>query len=342
MWDRFLRAARCEPVDTTPVWFMRQAGRYMAEYRELRKGHTMLELCKNPELACEVTLQPLRAHKVDAAILFADILLPLEPMGAPFEFAAGEGPVVHDPIRSAADVARLRVCDPDDGLGYVLEAIRLIRREIDGKIPLIGFAGAPFTLASYLIEGGKSSQYIKTKRLMFSEPRVWQELMEKLSEVVRRYLVAQVASGAQAIQLFDSWVGALSPEDYENSVEPYVSHILQDVMKLGVPVIHFGTGTTTLLELQKRAGGTVIGVDHRLSLSEASRRLGPNVALQGNLDPMLLLAPWEVLRLRAEKVVEEGKRLPGHIFNLGHGIVPEVDPSQVTRLADFIHEVGQR
>jgi len=321
---------------------MRQAGRYMAEYRELRKGHTMLELCKNPELACEVTLQPLRAHKVDAAILFADILLPLEPMGAPFEFAAGEGPVVHDPIRSAADVARLRVCDPDDGLGYVLEAIRLIRREIDGKIPLIGFAGAPFTLASYLIEGGKSSQYIKTKRLMFSEPRVWQELMEKLSEVVRRYLVAQVASGAQAIQLFDSWVGALSPEDYENSVEPYVSHILQDVMKLGVPVIHFGTGTTTLLELQKRAGGTVIGVDHRLSLSEASRRLGPNVALQGNLDPMLLLAPWEVLRLRAEKVVEEGKRLPGHIFNLGHGIVPEVDPSQVTRLADFIHEVGQR
>jgi uroporphyrinogen decarboxylase len=342
MWDRFLRACRREPVDTTPVWFMRQAGRYMAEYRELRKGHTLLELCKQPELACEVTLQPLRAHKVDAAILFADILLPLEPMGAPFEFAAGEGPIVHEPIRSAADVTRLRVCEVEDGLGYVLDAIRLIRREIDGKTPLIGFAGAPFTLASYLIEGGKSSQYIKTKRLMFSEPRAWHELMEKLSEVVRRYLVAQVAAGAQAVQLFDSWVGALAPEDYEASVEPYVSHILQDVMKLGVPVIHFGTGTTTLLELQKRAGGTVIGIDHRLSLTEAGHRLGPGVALQGNLDPMLLLAPFDTLKTRAQKVVEEGKRLSGHIFNLGHGIVPEVDPSQVSRLTDFIHEVGQR
>jgi uroporphyrinogen decarboxylase len=342
MWDRFLRACRREPVDTTPVWFMRQAGRYMAEYRELRKKYSLLELCKNPELACQVTLQPIAAHKVDAAILFADILLPLEPMGAPFEFAQGEGPVVFHPIRTKNDVDGLRICDPEEGLGYVLQAISLIRRELDGKTPLIGFAGAPFTLASYLIEGGKSSQYQKTKQLMFSEPAVWDDLMGKLSEVVRRYLIAQVAHGAQAVQLFDSWVGALTPHDYQTRVLPHVQHILDGVTKTGVPVIHFGTGTATLLELQKQAGGTVIGVDHRLTLTEASRRLGPGVALQGNLDPMLLLAPWEVLRGRAETIVNEGKSLPGHIFNLGHGIVPEVDPSQVTRLTDWIHEAGRR
>jgi uroporphyrinogen decarboxylase len=342
MWDRFLRACRREPVDTTPVWYMRQAGRYMAEYRELRKSHSLLDICKQPELACEVTLQPIRAHHVDAAILFADILLPLEPMGAPFEFAAGEGPVVFDPVREKRDVDRLRICDPEEGLGYVLSAIRLIRRELEGKTPLIGFAGAPFTLASYLIEGGKSSQYQKTKRLMFSEPAVWDDLMHKLAEVVRRYLLAQVDAGAQAVQLFDSWVGALSPFDYETRVLPHVKHILDAVTAKGVPVIHFGTGTATLLELQKRAGGTVIGVDHRLTLTEASRRLGPDVALQGNLDPMLLLAPWEVLKERARAIVEEGKRLPGHVFNLGHGIVPEVDPAQVSRLSDFVHEIGQR
>jgi uroporphyrinogen decarboxylase len=342
MWDRFLRACRREPVDTTPVWFMRQAGRYMPEYRELRKQHSLLDLCKNPELACEVTLQPVRAHQVDAAILFADILLPLEPMGAPFEFAAGEGPVVFEPVRDRSAVERLRVCRPDEGLGYVLDAIRLIRRELDGKTPLIGFAGAPFTLASYLIEGGKSSQYIRTKRLMFSEPLVWHELMSKLSEVVRLYLLAQIEAGAQAVQLFDSWVGALAPEDYVSSVLPHVRHILESVMKTGVPVIHFGTGTATLLELQKEAGGTVIGVDHRLTLTEAARRLGSDVALQGNLDPMLLLAPWEVLEARAKTIVQEGKQLSGHIFNLGHGIVPEVDPGQVSRLTSFVHEVGRR
>jgi uroporphyrinogen decarboxylase len=342
MWDRFLRACRREPVDTTPIWLMRQAGRYMPEYRALRSRYTLLDLCKNPELATEVTLQPIRAHQPDAAILFADILLPIEPMGAPFEFAQGEGPVVHSPIRTADDVARLRVVDPRESLGYVLDAIAMIRRELDGKTPLIGFAGAPFTLASYLIEGGKSSQYIRTKRLMYSEPRVWASLMEKLAEVVRLYLRAQVEAGAQAVQLFDSWVGALAPEDYATSVAPHVEHILQDVMTLGVPVIHFGTGTSTLLELQKQAGGTVIGVDQRLSLTEASKRLGPDVALQGNLDPMLLLAPWEVLAERAKKVVEEGKALPGHIFNLGHGVVPEVDPSQVTRLVEWVHEVGRR
>lgn len=341
MWDRFLRACRRESVDCTPVWFMRQAGRYMEEYRELRKRHSMLELCKNPELATEVTLQPVRAHRVDAAILFADILLPLEPMGAPFEFAAGEGPVVHHPIRSRADIEKLRIIEPEE-LGYVLETLRLVRRELDGKTPLIGFAGAPFTLASYLIEGGKSSQYIYTKKLMYSEPEAWHLLMSKLAEVVRKYLLAQIEAGAQAVQLFDSWVGALSPQDYEVSILPHVQHILSDVEKTGVPVIHFGTGTSTLLELQKKAGGTVIGVDHRLSLLQARARLGDDVALQGNLDPMLLLAPWDVVSKRATQVVEEGRALSGHIFNLGHGIVPQVPPDTVTRLVEHIHEVSRR
>ena len=342
MWDRFLRACRREAVDRTPVWFMRQAGRYMAEYREIRRHHTLLEICRQPELATEVTLQPVRAHGVDAAILFADILLPLEPMGAPFEFAKGEGPVVHEPVRTPADVARLRVMDAEEGLPHVLEAIRLIRRELDGKTPLIGFAGAPFTLASYLIEGGRSSNYSITKRFMFSEPEAWNELMTKLSETTRRYLLAQIRAGAQAVQLFDSWVGALAPEDYRDYILPYVRSILQDVEATGVPVIHFGTGTSTILDLQKQAGGTVIGVDHRLSLSRAHQMLGEGVAYQGNLEPMLLLAPWEVLEKRARAVVQEGLALPGHIFNLGHGIVPETDPEVVTRLTQLVHEVSAR
>ena len=321
---------------------MRQAGRYMQEYREIRKDHTLLEICRNAELCTEVTLQPVLAHGVDAAILFADILLPLEPMGAPFEFAKGEGPVVHQPVRTVADVERLRVIEAEDGLDYVLNAIRMIRRELDGKTPLIGFAGAPFTLASYLIEGGKSSQYIRTKQFMFSEPKAWDELMSKLAEVVRRYLRAQIEAGAQAVQLFDSWVGSLSPQDYEQRILPHVAHILRDVEKTAVPVIHFGTGTTSLLELQKQAGGTVMGVDFRSTLTDAYRRLGDSVAYQGNLEPMLLLAPWEVLAPRAAQVIEEGKKLPGHIFNLGHGIVPEVDPGTVTRLVEFIHETSAR
>lgn len=341
-WDRFLRACRRQPVDRTPVWFMRQAGRYMEEYRAIRKNHTLLEICRNAELCTEVTLQPVLAHKVDAAILFADILLPLEPMGAPFEFAKGEGPIVHHPVRTVADVEALRVIEAEDGLEYVLNAIRMIRSELDGKTPLIGFAGAPFTLASYLIEGGKSSQYIRTKQFMFSEPAAWDQLMGKLAEVVRRYLRAQIEAGAQAVQLFDSWVGSLAPEDYETRVMPHVAHILQDVQKTGVPVIHFGTGTTSLLELQKKAGGTVMGIDYRSTLSSAHARLGDDVAYQGNLEPMLLLAPWEVLAERAQKIIDEGKKLPGHIFNLGHGIVPEVDPDTVTRLVSFIHENSAR
>jgi uroporphyrinogen decarboxylase len=342
MWDRFIRACRGQAVDTTPVWFMRQAGRYMGEYRALRAKHRMLELCRTPELAVEVTLQPLRAHAVDAAILFADLLLPLEPMGAPFDFLAGEGPVIERPVRTAAHIAALRVIDPEEGLGYVLEAIRLLRRELEGKTPLIGFAGGPFTLASYLIEGGKSSQFLTTKRLMFSEPELWHQLASKLAEVVRRFLRAQIAAGVQAVQLFDSWVGALGPEDFATYVEPHLAHILRDLETTGVPVIHFGTGTQSLLELQKRAGGTVIGVDWRTPLDQASRRLGADTVLQGNLDPVALFAPRELLERKLAEVLTKGRAAKGHIFNLGHGILPETDPEVVSFVADRVHELGVR
>ena len=335
--DRFLRACRREPVDVTPIWLMRQAGRYMAEYRKLREKHTLLEICKQPELALEVTMQPLRLG-VDAAILFADILLPLEPMGAPFEFAKGEGPVVHDPIHDRAGIERLKVIDPEnEGLGYVMDAIRLIRKELNGRVPLIGFAGAPFTLASYLIEGGKSAHFVKTKKLMYGEPEAWNLLMEKLSEVVRRYLHAQVRAGAQAVQLFDSWVGQLGPEDYQTYIFPHVSKILKDLEKTGVPVIHFGTGTTTLLPLQKKAGGTVIGIDWRLPMDDARALLGDDVALQGNLDPTVLFAPTSVVEARAADILRRMKGRPGHVFNLGHGILPETPVDTVQHLVDFVH-----
>lgn len=342
MWDRFLRACRCEPRDTTPVWFMRQAGRYMAEYRAIRERHTLLDICHEPDLATAVTLQPVRAFAVDAAILFADILLPLAPMGAPFEFAAGEGPVFEHPVRTAADVAALRVVDPEESLGFVLTAIRQIRGELDGKVPLIGFAGAPFTLASYLIEGGKSAHYAHTKHMMYRDPELFAALLGKLAEVVRRYLVAQIAAGAQAVQLFDSWVGALSPDDYARYVLPHVRHILDGLAPADVPVIHFGTGTATLLELQREAGGTVIGVDWRTPLDQARARLGTSVALQGNLDPLLLGAPRELLRARVLDVIERAGAHPGHVFNLGHGILPDTDPDVVKYVADLVHELGAR
>jgi uroporphyrinogen decarboxylase len=338
MWDRFLRACRREPVDATPVWFMRQAGRYMPEYRAVREKHTLLDICKVPELATQVTLQPIRAFAVDAAILFADILLPLEPMGAPFEFAAGEGPRFFEPVRDAAAIDKLRVIEPAESLAYVLSAIRMIRKELDGKTPLIGFAGAPFTLASYLVEGGKSSNYAITKRLMYREPALWSALMSKLAEVVRRYLRAQIDAGAQAVQLFDSWVGELSPLDYEEYILPHVQHILSDVEKAGVPVIHFGTGTSMLLALMKRAGGSVIGVDTFTPLDWARERLGPSVAVQGNLEPLLLNAPRELLARRVDDVLRRAGTAPGHVFNLGHGILPETPPDAVKYVADLVHE----
>jgi uroporphyrinogen decarboxylase len=320
---------------------MRQAGRYMAEYRALRAKYSMLELCKTPELAVEVTLQPLRLG-MDAAILFADILLPLEPMGASFEFAKGEGPVIHEPITSRAQIDKLRVIEPEDGLGYVMDAIKLIRRELGGKVPLIGFAGAPFTLASYLIEGGKSAHFAKTKRMMYAEPEAWNALMAKLAEVVRRYLRAQIVAGAQVVQLFDSWVGQLSPDDYREYVLPHVKHILADVMTAGVPVIHFGTGTHSLLELQAEAGGHVLGLDWRTPLAEGWDRVGHDKAVQGNMDPTVLFAPIDVAKKHAQRVLDAAAGRQGHIFNLGHGILPETPVDTVKAVIDFVHEASAK
>ncbi|MDP9002197.1 MAG: uroporphyrinogen decarboxylase [Myxococcota bacterium] len=339
MNDRFLRACRREPVDCTPVWFMRQAGRYMPEYRLLREKYTLLEICKNPDLAVQVTLQPLRLG-VDAAILFADILLPLAPMGASFEFAKGEGPVIHEPIASRAQIDRLRVIDPEESLAYVLSAIRILRRELN--VPLIGFAGGPFTLASYLIEGGKSANFVKTKKIMFAAPDAWHALVEKLSEVVRRYLLAQIAAGAQAVQLFDSWVGDLAPADYVDYVQPHVRRILADVERAGVPVIHFGTGTATLLEAMRDAGGSVIGVDWCTPLDQAWARVGPDHAVQGNMDPCALLTTREIAVAHAQRVLDAAARRDGHIFNLGHGILPETPVDLVRAVVDHVHAASER
>lgn len=336
MWDRFLRACQGLSVDAVPVWFMRQAGRYLAEYRRLRERHSMLELCRTPDLATQVTLQPVRAFEVDAAILFADILLPLAPMGASFDFVAGEGPAFEHPLRNARDVQALRVIDPRESLDYVLETVRSVRRELEGKTPLIGFAGAPFTLASYLVEGGKSTHFAETKRLMYGEPALWHVLLEKLAEVVRRYLVAQIEAGAQAVQLFDSWVGALSPEDYRVFVLPHTRAALRGVAQAGVPVIHFATGTSGWVELAREAGGTVLGVDWRVEIDQVRRRLGLEVPVQGNLDPLLLGAPRGLLRERVEDVLERAGGL-GHVFNLGHGILPDTAPDQVGFVVDCVH-----
>jgi uroporphyrinogen decarboxylase len=299
----------------------------------------MLELCRTPELAAQVTLQPLR-FGMDAAILFADILLPLEPMGAPFEFAKGEGPVIHAPVASRADVDKLRVIEPEEGLGYVLEAIKLLKKEL--TVPLIGFAGAPFTLASYLVEGGKSSQFAKTKRLMYGEPETWNALMGKLAEVVRRFLHAQIDAGADAVQLFDSWIGQLAADDYRELVQPHVRHILADVEKRGVPVIHFGTGTYHLLEAQREAGGTVIGLDFRTPLAEGWKKVGADRAVQGNLDPTVLLGPREVAERHAKRVLDQAANRAGHVFNLGHGILPETPVSNVEAVIDFVHRTSAR
>lgn len=326
----------------TPVWFMRQAGRYMESYRKIRKKHTLLEICKQPDIATEVTLQPVKAHGVDAAILFADILLPLAPMGAPFEFVVGQGPKINEPIGDAAGVDKLKLIEPEDDLSHVMEAITNIRRELEGKTPLIGFAGAPFTLASYLIEGGKSANFSKTKGLMYSEPEVWGRLMTTLSEVIRRYLHAQVKAGAQALQIFDSLVGNLSPADYREYVMPYLQPVLESVQTAGVPVIHFGVGTGSLLELQKETGGTVIGVDWRTPLADARRRLGTDVALQGNLDPNLLSAPRPVLHSGVKEVLSSAGTGPGHIFNLGHGCFPHTPPGAVREVVDLVHELTAR
>ncbi|MCY4662402.1 MAG: uroporphyrinogen decarboxylase [Acidobacteria bacterium] len=339
MNDRFLRACRREPVDATPVWFMRQAGRYMAEYRELRARHTLLEICRHPELAVEVTLQPVNRLEIDAAILFSDLLLPLEPMGIPFTFAKGEGPVIHEPVRSAADVDRVRQFEARDALPHVLTTIRILRRELEGRVPLIGFAGAPFTLASYAIEGGASRSYARTKALMYGEPTAWHLLCDKFAAAIADYLVAQVEAGAQAVQVFDSWIGALGPADYREFALPHTRRILDAAASTGVPVLHFGTGTATLLEAMAEAGGDVIGVDWRIPLDEAWERIGDDRAIQGNLDPTLLLGPIDRLLEGASDVLRRAGNRPGHIFNLGHGILPETPVDKVEMLAHMAHRL---
>jgi len=334
----FLKACRREPTDFTPVWLMRQAGRYLPEYRKLRARLGFLELCKNPEAAAEVTLLPVDRLGVDAAIIFADILLPLEPMGVGLEFSKGEGPVIRNPLRSGEDVRRLGAVDIQAAVPFVFEAIGLVRRALDGRVPLIGFAGAPFTLASYLVEGGPSSDYLHAKRLMHDDPAAWRGLMEKLVSITVGYLNGQIAAGCEAVQLFDSWVGTLSPEDYRASVLPYTRAVLQGLTP-GIPVIHFGTGTAGLLELMREAGGDVIGLDWRVDLGEAWRRLGHGVAVQGNLDPAVLLArPAEIGR-QAQAILELAAGRPGHIFNLGHGVLPETPPGHV---ADLVRIVRRR
>ena len=340
MNDRFLRACRREPVDRTPVWFMRQAGRYMPEYRAIRERHSLLDICRQPELAVEVTLQPVERLGVDAAILFSDLLLPLEPLGIPFDFVKGEGPVIHEPVRSADDIARLRKFEPRDSLGHVLTTIRLLRGELDGRAPLIGFGGAPFTLASYAVEGGPSSHYSRTKALMYGEPDAWHRLCEVLSSAVADYLVAQVEAGAEAIQVFDSWIGALSPADYREFALPHTRRVLAAVAETGAPVLHFGTGTATLLEAMTEAGGDVIGVDWRVPLDDAWSRIGFDRAVQGNLDPTLLLGRTDRLLAGADEVLQRAGGRAGHIFNLGHGILPETPVPHVQTLVRFVQERG--
>jgi len=341
MNERFLKACRREPVDCTPVWFMRQAGRYMAEYRALRAKHSILELCKTPELAAQVTLQPIDRFPLDAAIIFADILLPLEPMGLRLEFAEGEGPVIHNPVRDHAAVERLNVIDGGE-LDYVAEAIRQARRALNGRVPLIGFAGAPFTLASYAIEGGSSRNYILTKQLMYCQPKAWHQLMDKFARVITGYLRRQIKAGAQAIQLFDSWVGCLSVGDYVEYVLPHVQLIFEGLRREGVPMIHFGTGTSAMLRQMREAGGDVIGVDWRIHLDEAWATVGHDVAVQGNLDPLMLFAPLHEIERRVADILRRAGGRPGHIFNLGHGILPTTPLEHVAATIDMVHKLSQR
>jgi uroporphyrinogen decarboxylase len=339
--DRFLKACRREAVDATPVWFMRQAGRYMAEYRALRERHSLLEICRMPDLATEVTLQPVRRIDVDAAILFSDLLLPLEPLGLPFDFVKGEGPQIERPISSTADIDKLRDFEPREALAHVLEAIRHIQRELGGRVPLIGFAGAPFTLASYAIEGGHSNNFAKTKALMYGHPEAWHRLCEKLASLVADYAVAQIDAGVDAFQVFDSWVGTLNRDDYREFALPHTRRIF-DAIGSRVPTIHFGTGTATILEDLRDAGGDVIGVDWRSPIDEAWERIGHDRAVQGNLDPTLLLGPTARMFQQTDDILQRVGSRPGHIFNLGHGILPSTPLEHVQMLAQYVHSASRR
>jgi uroporphyrinogen decarboxylase len=335
--SNFVRACKSQPVDHTPVWFMRQAGRYMPEYRAVRKEHSLLEICKKPALAAEVTITAAEILKVDAAIIFADLLLPFEVMGLPFHFSAGEGPVIEKPVRSREDIANLRT-DRAAELGYVSEAVSLVAKHFAGRVPVIGFCGAPFTLASYMIEGGGSRNYIHAKKMMYNSPAEWEALMRKLVVVTASYAADQVRAGADVIQIFDSWVGCLSVEDYRRYVLPHVTGMVKQLQKTGAPIIYFGTDSATLIPAMKETGAEVIGLDWRIPIDEGWRRIGHERAVQGNLDPVLLFADWRELKSRAEDILRQAAGRPGHIFNLGHGILPETPVENVKNLARLVQE----
>lgn len=342
MNDRFLKACRREEVDYTPVWLMRQAGRYMEEYMEIRRKHDFLTMCKTPELATEVTLQPVNKVGVDAAILFADILLPLEGMGIQLSFAKNEGPVIHNPVRNMQDVENIRIMEAEEATPYVMEAIRMLRRELEGKVPLIGFSGAPFTIASYIIEGGGSKEYKNCKTMMWAAPEVWHAMMKKVAEVILRYLKAQIKAGAQAVQMFDSWVGTLNSEDYREYVLPYSRYVLDGLKNEGVPVIHFANNASHMLELVAEAGGDVIGLDWRINLDVAWQRVGYDRAVQGNMDPFMLFAPPQVIEAKVKAILARAANRPGHIFNLGHGINKETPVENVIALVEAVHQHSRR
>src|SRR5262245_8016593 len=337
----FLAACRREKTPYTPVWLMRQAGRYMEEYRKLRAQYDFLELCKRPDLATEITVTPVERLGVDAAILFADILLPLEPMGVGLEYAKGDGPVIHNPVSSRTHVEQLLEFNPQEALPFVFEAVRKTCDALNGKVPLIGFAAAPFTLASYLVEGGASRNYLKTKKLLYSNPGAWRGLMERLSSLTTKYLNAQIAAGVEAVQIFDSWAGCLSPDDYERFVLPYTRATITGLTS-GIPVIHFSTGTGGFLKSLRAAGGDVIGVDWRVNLDTAWDELGHDVGIQGNLDPAALLASPKEIRRRVTEILTRVGGRPGHIFNLGHGVLPETPVENVAAMVEAVHELSSR
>src|SRR5438132_237619 len=339
---RFLDACYQRQPDATPVWFMRQAGRCLAEYRELRKRYDILTMAKTPELCAQVTMMPVKEFGVDGAVLYADIMLPLEGMGVSLEIQPDVGPIIHNPIRSMRDVEALRIIDAGEATPFVMEAIRLVRRELAGKQAVIGFSGAPFTLACYLIEGRPSRDYGIAKSLMYGQPGTWHALMNKLTEVVSRYLVAQVEAGVDVVQVFDSWVGALGPGAYKRFVQPYTQRVFEAVKQTGTPSIHFGTGTASLLELMVEAGGDIISVDWRVDLDDAWARIGYDHGIQGNLDPTLLLTPWDVIQEGMHDVLRRAANRPGHIFNLGHGVLAATPPEILRRLVDAVHEATKR
>jgi uroporphyrinogen decarboxylase len=335
---RLLDACLGKPVDATPIWLMRQAGRYLPEYRAIRERLSFIEMCRRPEVAAEITLQPLARFELDAAIIFADILLPLEGMGIGFHFAEDAGPVIEHPVRAAGDLDSLRAGDPQTDVPFVLDALRLVSRELGGKVPLIGFAGAPFTLASYVIEGGHSRHYAEVKKLMYGAPATFERLMDLLADTVIAFLLAQLAAGAQVLQLFDSWVGALGPYDYERFAAPWSRKVLDAVGGHGAPVIHFANGASAMLPQVRAAGGDVIGLDWRIDLDHARDELGEGVVVQGNLDPVALLGPIAQVEARAADVLGRAHGLSGHIFNLGHGLLPQTPPDTVARLVAFVHD----